>query len=226
MEIINKIGELSKLKTKSSFLTEDELVDKKEELLRVKNGLVEYLENTSNAMGISAPQMGIYLPMFAIKLKNGIENFINPKVIDFKQPYYNREGCMSFPDIQAYLIRFNKVEAEYLHINHKGEIKKMIKKLKEYEAAAYQHELDHLMGVTLMDRAAPITEDQAKNLNKIEIQRVFRDEDKKDYFLENENIYFYSGEPVEEIKKEMKDGVEVDIPLRKSFVGFKVKEGE
>lgn len=227
MRVINQIGELSKLKTPSPFL--DNPQEKYEELLEVKNELVKYLEYTDLAMGISAPQMGIYLPIFAIKLKDGIENFVNPRITTFKDPFYNREGCMSFPDIQAYAVRFNKISVDYLHFNHKNELKKMTKTLRDLESAAYQHEFDHLLGVTLMDRAAPLTEDQAQNLNKTKIIRVFRDEDKKDYFLEDENIYFYSGETVPEFNKETIDGVETNVPLKKSFMGFKVvenKEGE
>jgi peptide deformylase len=224
MEIINKNGDLKKLKTPSPFLIN--LQEKYEELLRVKNELVKYLKDTDLAMGISAPQMGIYLPIFAIKLKDGIENFINPTMVNFRQPFYSREGCMSFPDIQAYVVRFNKISAEYFHFNYKDEIKKMTKNFKDLESAAYQHESDHLLGVTLMDRAASLTEDQAQNLNKVKIERVFRDEEKIDYFLEDEKIYFYSGESVPEFKKEMINGFETDVPLKKSFIGFKIREGE
>jgi len=227
MKIINQIGELKKLKTPTSYLKNP--YEKYTDLLEMKNELVKYLEETDIAMGISAPQFGIYLPIFAIKLKDGIENFVNPQIITFKDPFYSREGCMSFPDIQAYVIRFNKIKVEYLHFNYKNELKKMTKNLKDLESAAYQHEFDHLLGVTLMDRAAPLTEDQAQNLNKTKIIRVFRDEDKKDYFLEDENIYFYSGEKVPEFNKQIVEGIETDVPLKKSFVGFKIvknKEGE
>lgn len=220
MEIINKNGDLNKLKTPSKFI--NNLAERSEELLKVKNDLVKYLENTDLAMGISAPQMGIYLPIFAIKLENQIENFINPTIRTFKNPFFSREGCMSFPDIQAYIIRFNRISTEYFHFNYKNELKKNSKDFKKVESAAFQHELDHLFGITIMDKAVPITENQAQNLNNEKIIRIFRDEEKKDYFLEGENIYFYSGESVPEFKKELINDVEKDIPLQKSFVGFKI----
>lgn len=227
-EIINKIGELKSLRNRiENYSTFEETLLNKDELLKAKNELVEYLKNTPNAMGISAPQLGISLPIFAIKMSDGIKNFINPVVQDWKQPRYNREGCMSFPDIQAYVIRFYRIETEFLQFNHKDELKKQKKNFIDQESAAFQHEMDHLLGFTIMDRAVPLTEDQSKELNKYKIQRVFRDESIKDYFFEegeNANKYFYSGEDVPEFRKEIIDGIETDAPLKKSFVGFKVLE--
>lgn len=224
MELITKYGELNKLRVKTEALSLTQMFEKESELLDVKNKLYEYLENEENAIGISAPQLGIYLPIFALKINGKLENFVCPHLTEYKNPFYSREGCMSFPGIQCYAIRFDKIMTDSYHFNHQNILKRNPKSFSKLYSAAFQHEFDHLLGFNIVDRAAPLTTDQAQEIDINKIIRVFRDENKRDYFLEDENIYFYSGESVPEFIEEEKDGEIIKSPLKSTFIGFKIKD--
>lgn len=75
---------------------------------------------------------------------------INPRIISkSKETKKDWEGCLSIPGIRGLVPRHTKIEIEYTDKN--GKLQK--KKLGEFVARVFQHELDHLNGVVFLDRA-------------------------------------------------------------------------
>lgn len=73
---------------------------------------------------------------------------INPKIIKAskeKSDYF--EGCLSFPEIRADIIRPKQVTVEYL--DYHGN--KQIMEADGVLATCVQHEIDHLNGITFVD---------------------------------------------------------------------------
>lgn len=73
---------------------------------------------------------------------------INPKIINCSSEsssYY--EGCLSFPEVRADIIRPEKVVVEYLDYNGNPQVMKAEGLL----ATCVQHEIDHLNGITFVD---------------------------------------------------------------------------
>ena len=109
-------------------------------------------------MGLAANQIGITKRFFAI----GHESFDtfqkhaiiwNPHVINFsKEKIIDVEGCLSFKDIFVKVERPKQIEVQYETTQGKTEFAK----LDGMESKCFQHELDHLDGITFNKRVSRI----------------------------------------------------------------------
>lgn len=108
-----------------------------------------------NGVGLAAVQVGILKRVITIDLydDNGPIVLINPIIIETKGKQEVDEGCLSFPNQFAKVIRPAEVIAEYT--NREG--KRMRVKAKELLAQAISHEVDHLNGEVFMDKIIPGT---------------------------------------------------------------------
>ncbi len=108
-----------------------------------------------NGVGLAAPQVGILKRVVVIDLydDNGPLRLVNPKIIKQKGKQEVEEGCLSFPNQYAKMIRPEEVVAEAL--NEKGEKIKI--KAKGLLAQAICHELEHLEGILFIDNMVPGT---------------------------------------------------------------------
>ncbi len=91
--------------------------------------------------------------------------FVNPEIIEFspKDSIYN-EGCLSFPNARAEVTRPESIKLKYLDFN--GE--KQVKNFDGISATCIQHEIDHLNGITFVDKISPLKREMIlKRLKKI-----------------------------------------------------------
>lgn len=79
--------------------------------------------------------------------------FINPEIIEFskKDSVFN-EGCLSFPGARAEVTRPESITLKYLDFN--GE--KQVKEFDGISATCLQHEIDHLNGITFVDKISSL----------------------------------------------------------------------
>lgn len=108
-----------------------------------------------NGVGLAAQQVGILKRVIVIDLYDdkGVVVLINPKIIKEKGKQEVDEGCLSFPNQFAKIIRPKEVEVEAL--NREG--KKIKIKAKDLLAQAICHEVDHLNGIVFVDKIIPGT---------------------------------------------------------------------
>lgn len=108
-----------------------------------------------NGVGLAAVQVGILKRLVVIDLYDdkGPIVLINPVILKTKGEVEVDEGCLSFPNKFAKVIRPTDVTAEYT--NREG--KKVKIKAKELLAQAICHEVDHLNGEVFMDKIIPGT---------------------------------------------------------------------
>ncbi len=108
-----------------------------------------------NGVGLAAVQVGVLKRVIVIDLYDdkGPIVFINPVIIKTKGEQEVEEGCLSFPNQFAKVIRPEEVIAEYTD----REGKRMRVKAKELLAQAICHEVDHLNGEVFMDKIIPGT---------------------------------------------------------------------
>ena len=113
-----------------------------------------------NGVGLAAPQVGILKRVVVIDLydDNGPLRLVNPVIIKQKGKQEVEEGCLSFPNQYAKMIRPEEVVAEAL--NEKGEKIKI--KAKGLLAQAIYHELEHLEGILFIDNMVPGTLEYVK----------------------------------------------------------------
>ncbi len=108
-----------------------------------------------NGVGLAAVQVGVLKRVITIDLydDNGPIVLINPVIIKTKGEQEVDEGCLSFPNQFAKVIRPAEVIAEYTDRDGK----RMRVKAKELLAQAISHEVDHLNGEVFMDKIIPGT---------------------------------------------------------------------
>lgn len=141
----------------------DEILKKKSREVEVIDDKVrELIEDMVETMhkydgvGLAAVQVGILKRIIVIDIyddKTPIVKLINPVIVKQKGEREIEEGCLSFPNKFAIVKRPTEVVVEGL--NEKGEKVKI--KATELLAQALCHEIDHLNGITFVDRMEPGT---------------------------------------------------------------------
>ena len=124
---------------------------------RIKELLDDMIETMHkyNGVGLAAVQVGILKRVIVIDLydEKGPIKLINPVIIKEKGEQEVEEGCLSFPNKYAKMIRPAEVIVEAL--NENGEKIKI--KAKDLLAQALSHEIDHLNGITFVEKMIPGT---------------------------------------------------------------------
>ena len=114
-----------------------------------------------NGVGLAAVQVGILKRVVVIDTyeDDGPIALINPVILKTKGEREVEEGCLSFPNKFAKVIRPEEVVAEYTDRNGK----RIKVKAKELLAQAICHELDHLDGEVFVDKMIPGTLEYVKD---------------------------------------------------------------
>ena len=140
----------------------DEILRKKSrEVEKVDDKIRELLDDMLetmhlyNGVGLAAPQVGILKRVIVIDLYDDNEplKLVNPVLVKTKGKQEVEEGCLSFPNQYAKMIRPEEVVVEAL--NENGEKVKI--KAKGLLAQALCHEIDHLDGILFVDNMIPGT---------------------------------------------------------------------
>ena len=131
---------------------EVEVVDEK--IKQILADMVETL-HSYNGVGLAGPQIGLLKRLVVIDLydEKGPIKLVNPKIVKQKGEQEVEEGCLSFPNQFAKIVRPAEVIIEALDENGK----KIKIKGEGLLAQAISHELDHLDGVLFVDKIIPGT---------------------------------------------------------------------
>jgi len=127
--------------------------DVNEEVLAYIERMKIVLKSMSNGIGLAASQVGLLLRIYVAydKLEPGnageLVAYINPsfKPDENNKAEYESEGCLSFPGISGDVERPTKGVLTYT--NESG--KKVEEHVESLKARCAQHEIDHLMGISL-----------------------------------------------------------------------------
>jgi peptide deformylase len=144
MQLVDKTDEI--LKT----VCDEHIISEETEKL-VYDMIVTMQEE--DAIGLAAPQVGVNTSLMIIGHKDtGFVVCINPtwKVAEGSEDEEFLEGCVSFPGLELKITRHNKVEGTFTDL--KGFRKSSV--FVGVWAQAFQHECDHLNGITFDTRGA------------------------------------------------------------------------
>lgn len=126
-------------------------------------GLIEDLVQTckefESSSGLAAPQIGSNKSIFVIRAGFGWRNFsfkinniiINPAILKYSgKQNIIKSICLSSPKNSKpiKIMRYSKIKVSYY--NEKAKLK--IKTLRGLRACTFQHEIDHLEGITILER--------------------------------------------------------------------------
>lgn len=119
----------------------------------------------SDGVGLAGPQVGLLKRMVVIDTDYVTEDedgellpsrplvLINPEIIEHSETKIpSTEGCLSLPGLSVNVkrwewVRVKCLDADFNEVEHYGE---------DLFGICMQHEMDHLDGVTLIERADPI----------------------------------------------------------------------
>lgn len=126
------------------------------ELLRDK--MIEH-----HGVGLSAPQLGIMTRAFVIGNPSSPSEIIgvfNPIIVDYdEETVVYEEGCVSYPGLFIKIKRPRGIRVRYRGWDGEAGTTRY----EGYTARVFQHEYDHLNGITYQTRANRYHLEQAKN---------------------------------------------------------------
>lgn len=153
----------------------DEIDTRKEnnEMREIILALKDTLRNNKDGVGLAAPQIGYNKRIFVINFNGDLRTFINPIITQAKGLTLSREGCLSLPGKTFIRPRNTEINVLYQTPLGKSESRKFV----GLAANVFQHELDHLDGITLVDIGLEIDEafDKATEEEKAQIIEMYMD---------------------------------------------------
>jgi peptide deformylase len=121
--------------------------------------LLEILKEHKDGVGLSANQVGVDAAVCVINVVKPIV-LINPKVISQFGKSFFQEACLSFPG--DYILTERWTNIMVAADNHRQELVFSFDK-NALECVCTQHEIDHLNGITMFDRAVNMEKLDGKN---------------------------------------------------------------
>ncbi|MCY3901013.1 MAG: peptide deformylase [Caldilineaceae bacterium] len=129
-------------------------------LHQLLDNMVETMRE-GKGVGLAAPQVGLDRRIFVIEYPEDTERpeetmqryeMINPEIVKAKGSEIGQEGCLSLPGLAADVDRATYVLVKAQDRHGKSQ------RIKAYDwlARIFQHEIDHLGGVLMTDRAEQV----------------------------------------------------------------------
>ena len=110
--------------------------------------------------GLAANQIGVMRRIFVYDIGEGPSAVINPRIVESDGEWIYDEGCLSIPGLSWDIVRPNAVHLVGLDLDGN----EISIEATELEGRVFQHELDHLDGILLVER---LDADQRKEAMKI-----------------------------------------------------------
>ncbi len=112
-------------------------------------------------VGLAAPQVGVQKRFFVYDLGEGEggQVLINPVITESSGEWEFTEGCLSVPGLHWDIVRPKEIHVTGVDLDGND----VSFEADEYVARVFQHELDHLDGVLLLER---LDEDQRKDAKR------------------------------------------------------------
>ncbi|MCU1489890.1 MAG: peptide deformylase [Acidimicrobiaceae bacterium] len=142
------------------------------EISEVDDALVRLVEDMIETMyeapgvGLAANQVGVQRRMFVYDVGEGPGVVLNPKIVESDGEWSYYEGCLSIPELAWDVVRPKRVHL--LGMGMDGE--DLDVEADELLARCFQHEVDHLDGVLLVQR---LDSDRRKEAMRVLRNRSF-----------------------------------------------------
>ncbi len=116
-------------------------------LVRLVDDMVETMYDSEGA-GLAATQVGIQKRLFVYDVGEGPEAIINPTIVESTGEWDHDEGCLSIPDLRLGIIR----PAQVLIRGYDLDGDEVSIEADDFLGRVFQHEVDHLDGVLMLER--------------------------------------------------------------------------
>lgn len=98
--------------------------------------------------GLAANQIGVQRRVFVYDVGDGPMTIINPRIVESDGEWTFEEGCLSVPGLSWEITRPDRVHL----VGYDLDGNEISIETDEYEGRVFQHELDHLDGILLIER--------------------------------------------------------------------------
>ena len=113
----------------------------------------------SRGVGLAAVQIGILKRVIVVNVGEELVVLVNPEILENEGESQMEEGCLCLPGVLVDVKRSEKVKVKGL--NEKGE--EVVVDAEGLLARAFQHELDHLNGILIIDKVSRIKRELLTN---------------------------------------------------------------
>ena len=110
---------------------------------------METITRSKKGIGLAANQVGEPIRVVVAFLQGKFWKLINPEIVESEGEELVQEGCLSIPGTVCTIKRAGKIKVKAL--NKKGKVIQF--DLTGLDASCIQHEIDHLNGILILDRA-------------------------------------------------------------------------
>jgi len=123
--------------------------------------------------GLAANQVGVQRRIFVYDTGDGdgARTIINPRILESDGEWVFEEGCLSIPGLSWEIVRPNAVHLVGLDLDGN----ELSIEASEYEGRIFQHEVDHLDGILLIERLDPDQRREAKAMLRSDLSSERRD---------------------------------------------------
>lgn len=129
----------------------------------------------ARGIGLAGPQAGLGRRVIVANLtgdpkkKDDEQVFINPEILGKAGDLREEEGCLSLPGMAAQIKRSERVLVRYQDLKGKS----IEREAEMLESRLFQHEIDHLDGILIVDKLTPADRKQWADLLK-EMEEDFK----------------------------------------------------
>lgn len=128
-------------------------------LAALANTMIETMYDAPGS-GLAANQVGVLKRMFVYDKGDGPVVVVNPLIVESDGEWAFEEGCLSVPGLSWEIVRPNRVHLVGWDLDGN----EISIETDEYEARIFQHEMDHLDGILLVER---LDDDQRRAAKKL-----------------------------------------------------------
>lgn len=120
--------------------------------------LLDTMRAHPRCVGLAAPQIGAGVRIVVVDVTGhpkastvqGLLILFNPMIVASEGYEVGREGCLSLPEVTVDVVRASRIQVKA----DGSDGQSLALESQGFEARAIQHEIDHLDGILILDRAA------------------------------------------------------------------------
>lgn len=125
-----------------------EVEDVDAKLVALANDMIATMYDAPG-VGLAAPQVGVQTRLFVYDLGDGqgARTIVNPVIAESRGEFVYEEGCLSIPDMYFEIVRPDEVHLTGYDLDGN----EVSMEADGFVGRVFQHELDHLDGVLMLD---------------------------------------------------------------------------
>src|SRR5690349_10935328 len=124
-------------------------------------------------LGLAAPQVGVQKRLFVYDAGDGPKTLVNPVIQESRDEWVYEEGCLSVPGLSWEIVRPKEIHLTGYDLDGN----EVSFEADELLARLFQHELDHLDGVLLLEH---LDDDQRKEAKRALREMAFAADQRRD----------------------------------------------